>query len=118
MYSKTTLTLAMIVRAVRWLSHRVYELNVRMLRLLEDETISRSAPRVSPTAISRPTGYPRLEIGNQGSDVRRLQRALRRAGQDVGVDGLFRQKTWEAVCSLQRSRGLKRRRHRRTRYLG
>ena len=77
-----------------------------MLRLLEDETPGRSAPRVPPAAVSRPAGYPRLEIGNQGSDVRRLQRALRRAGQDVGVDGLFRQKTWEAVCSLQRSRGL------------
>jgi peptidoglycan hydrolase-like protein with peptidoglycan-binding domain len=88
------------------LSHRVYELNVRMLRLLEDESIGRSTPRVSPTAVSLTTGKPRLEIGNQGRDVRRLQRALRRAGQDVDVDGLFRQKTWEAVCSLQRSRGL------------
>lgn len=88
------------------LSHRVYELNVRMLRLLEDETIGRSAPRMSPTAVGRRAGNPSLEIGDQGRDVRRLQRALRRAGKDVDVDGLFGQKTWEAVCSLQRSRGL------------
>jgi len=88
------------------LSHRVYELNVRMLRLLEDESIGRSAPRVSPAAVSQPPGNPRLEIGDQGRDVRRLQRALRRAGQDVDIDGLFRQKTWGAVCSLQRSCGL------------
>ena len=88
------------------LSHRVYELNVRMLRLLEDESIGRSAPPVPPTAVSRPAGNPRLEIGNQGRDLRRLQRALRRAGQDVAVDGLFRQRTWEAVCSLQHGRGL------------
>jgi hypothetical protein len=33
------------------LSHRVYELNVRMLRLLEDESIGRSASRVSPATL-------------------------------------------------------------------
>src|SRR5215813_8955483 len=88
------------------LSRRVYELNVQMLRLLEDESIGRSAPRASPAAVSQPVADPGLEIGNQGRDVRRLQRALRRAGQDVDVDGLFRQKTWEAVGSLQRSHGL------------
>ena len=88
------------------LSHRVYELNVRMLRLLEDESIGRSAPRVSPAAVGRPAGNPNLEIGDQGREVRRLQRALRRAGEDVDIDGLFGQKTWEAVCALQRSRGL------------
>lgn len=27
-------------------------------------------------------------------------------GQDIRIDGLFRQETWRAVCSLQRSRGL------------
>lgn len=88
------------------LSHRVYELNVQMLRLLEEESIGRSAPRVPPTAVGRPTGNPSLEIGDQGTQVRRLQRALRRAGEDVDIDGLFGQRTWEAVCALQRSRGL------------
>jgi peptidoglycan hydrolase-like protein with peptidoglycan-binding domain len=88
------------------LSRRVYELNVRMLRLLTDESIGRSAPRESPPAAAEPAGNPRLEIGDQGRNVRRLQRALRRSGEDIDIDGLFRQKTWEALCSLQRSRGL------------
>lgn len=88
------------------LSHRVYELNVRMLRLLEDESLGRSAPRVSPTAVDRPAEHLRLEIGSRGRQVRCLQRALHRAGEDVDIDGVFGQKTWEAVRSLQRSRGL------------
>jgi peptidoglycan hydrolase-like protein with peptidoglycan-binding domain len=88
------------------LSHRVYELNVRMLRLLADERIGRSAPEESPSAASPPTRHPELEIGNQGRQVRRLQRALRRAGHDIVTDGLFRQKTWTAVCSMQRASGL------------
>ena len=88
------------------LSHRVYQLNVRMLRLLEDESLGRSAPRVSPTAVGRPAEHLRLEIGRRGREVRRLQRALHRAGESVDIDGVFGQKTWEAVRSLQRSRGL------------
>lgn len=88
------------------LSHRVYELNVQMLHLLSDDSIGRSAPRVSSAAIGRPTRNTVPEIGDQGAEVRRLQRALRRAGEDVSIDGLFRQQTWQALCSLQRSRGL------------
>lgn len=88
------------------LSRRVYELNVQMLRLLEDESLGRSAPRVSSAGADRPAEYLRLEIGSRGREVRRLQRALNRAGEDVDIDGVFGQKTWEAVRSLQRSRGL------------
>jgi peptidoglycan hydrolase-like protein with peptidoglycan-binding domain len=88
------------------LSRRVYQLNVQMLRLLEDESLGRSAPRVSLAADVRPAEYLRLEIGSRGREVRRLQRALHRAGEDVDIDGVFGQKTWEAVRSVQRSRGL------------
>ena len=88
------------------LSRRVYQLNVQMLRLLEDESLGRSAPHVSLEADVRPAEYLRLEIGSRGREVRRLQRALHRAGEDVDIDGVFGQKTWEAVRSVQRSRGL------------
>jgi peptidoglycan hydrolase-like protein with peptidoglycan-binding domain len=77
-----------------------------MLRLLEDESLGRSAPRVSLAADVRPAEYLRLEIGSRGREVRRLQRALHRAGEDVDIDGVFGQKTWEGVRSVQRSRGL------------
>jgi peptidoglycan hydrolase-like protein with peptidoglycan-binding domain/lambda repressor-like predicted transcriptional regulator len=72
----------------------------------EEENIGRSAPRVSSTIAGRPTRNPTLKIGDRGRGVRRLQRALCRAGEHVDIDGLFRQETAEAVCSLQRSRGL------------
>jgi peptidoglycan hydrolase-like protein with peptidoglycan-binding domain len=88
------------------LSGQVYALNVQMLGLLSDESVGRSAPRVPPPGGSRPSGKPGLEIGDQGAQVRHLQRALRRAGADVDIDGLFRSKTWEALCSLQRSLGV------------
>ena len=88
------------------LSRRVYELNVWMLRLLEAENLGQSTLRESPTVTGRSTTNPTLEIGDQGREVRCLQRALCRVGEDVDIDGRFFQKTWEAVCSLQRSRGL------------
>jgi Putative peptidoglycan binding domain len=88
------------------LSHRVYELNVQMLNLLREETVGRSAPRGSPAAAGPGPGNIALEIGDQGRQVRALQRGLRRTGENIYVDGLFRQQTWAAVCSLQRSRGL------------
>lgn len=88
------------------LSGHVYTLNVRMLGLLSEESVGRSAPRAPLPGVGRSAGKPGLEIGDEGGQVRRLQRALRRAGADVDVDGLFRVKTWEALCSLQRSRGL------------
>jgi len=96
------------------LSRAVYALNLQMLRQLRDGSIGRAAaremnqaaPRESAAAEGAPDGMPLLQIGDQGRNVRRLQRALRRAGQDIRIDGLFRQETWRAVCSLQRSRGL------------
>ena len=96
------------------LSRSVYALNLQMLRLLREDSIGRAAPqgigRAAPREIgaagAAPGGRPLLQIGDQGREVRRLQRALRRAGEKIDIDGHFRQKTWMAVCSLQRSRGL------------
>jgi lambda repressor-like predicted transcriptional regulator len=73
---------------------------------LEEESSGGSAPRVSPTVAGRSARNPTLKIGARGRGVRRLQRALCRAGEHVDIDGLFGQETWEAVCSLQRSRRL------------
>jgi Putative peptidoglycan binding domain len=91
---------------VNRLGRRVYQLNVHMLNLLERDRIGRLAPRESRAEVPLPTGEPRLQIGDQGRDVRRLQRALHRAGEMVAVDGRFGQETWAAVRSVQRARGL------------
>jgi|HubBroStandDraft_6_1064221.scaffolds.fasta_scaffold190056_1 peptidoglycan hydrolase-like protein with peptidoglycan-binding domain len=96
------------------LSHSVYRLNLQMLRLLREDSlgpaapqeIGRTAPREIGAAGAAPGGRPLLQIGDQGREVSRLQRGLRRAGENIDIDGRFRQKTWMAVCSLQRSRGL------------
>ncbi len=91
---------------VNRLSRRVYQLNVHMLSLLEDDRIGRLAPRGSPPKAAPPAGEPQLQIGDQGAAVRRLQRALHRAGEKVAIDGRFGQETWAAVRSVQRARRL------------
>jgi hypothetical protein len=91
---------------VNRLSRRVYQLNVHMLELLENDRIGRLAPQGSRAGAPLPTGEPRLQIGDQGRDVRRLQRALHRAGETAAVDGRFGQETWAAVRSVQRAHGL------------
>jgi len=96
------------------LSRAVYALNLQMLRQLRDDSVGRAAPQEvsqaaaqdSAAAEAVPGGKPVLQIGDQGRNVRRLQRALRRAGQDIRIDGYFRQETWRALCSVQKSRGL------------
>ena len=88
------------------LSHRVYKLNVHMLDLLRDGCIGRQAPRGSPPRAEPEPGDLSLQIGDQGRAVRRLQRALHRAGEKVAVDGLFGQETWAAVRSVQRAHRL------------
>jgi Putative peptidoglycan binding domain len=91
---------------VNRLSRRVYQLNIHMLSLLEDDRIGRLAPRGSPTRAEPPTREPQLQIGDQGPAVRRLQRALHRAGETVAIDGTFGQETWAAIRSAQRARRL------------
>ena len=96
------------------LSRDVYALNLQMLRLLREDGIGRAAPQevswAAPQEIAAdgaaPGRRPVLQIGDQGGEVRRLQRALRRAGENIRIDGRFRQETWKALCSVQRSRGL------------
>ena len=49
-----------------------------------------------------------LSIGSRGSEVTRLQNALKNAGFDAGrADGVFGAKTKSAVSSFQRAKGLK-----------
>lgn len=86
------------------LSRRVCELDAQMLRLLSDERADRGA---LPMPASRGIAGSRvLEIGDLGSAVRRLQRALRRDGQRVTIDGQFGCQTWLAVRSAQQAHGL------------
>ena len=91
----------------RWLdalSHRIYELDAGMLRILSDERAGRPAlPAPKPGGAG---GGRVLAVGDQGDAVRRLQRALRRDGQQVAVDEHFGGQTWLAVRSAQRAHGL------------
>jgi hypothetical protein len=88
------------------LSQRAYKLNIWMLRLLKEDRIGRYAPQEAAAAATMPASHPQLAIGDQGTAVRTLQRSLLRAGQAVDIDGIFRNNTWLAVRSLQRSAGL------------
>jgi peptidoglycan hydrolase-like protein with peptidoglycan-binding domain len=48
-----------------------------------------------------------LQFGNQGYDVQRLQRALRRASKlHTRIDGSFGRETEDAVRSFQQAAGL------------
>jgi hypothetical protein len=86
------------------LSHHVYQLNSRMLSLILQERVGRSAPPVTKVAAA-PT--PLLQLGDAGLAVRRLQRALRRAGGSPGpVDGQFGPDTEQAVRDFQESHDL------------
>jgi hypothetical protein len=86
------------------LSHRVYELDALMLDLLSDQRAGRAARPVPPPDAM--AGSRVLAVGDLGDAVRYLQRALRRDGQQVPVDGQFGRQTWLAVRSAQRAHGL------------
>jgi len=66
-------------------SRAVYALNLQMLRQLSDDSIGRAAPQETSQTAPReiaaaeeaPDGEPLLQIGDQGRNVRRLQRARR-----------------------------------------
>jgi hypothetical protein len=86
------------------LSHCIYELDTHMLHVLSDQRAGQEPSSVSaPAAMG---GSRVLEVGDLGDTVRCLQRALRRGGQQVAVDGQFGRQTWLAVRSAQRAHGL------------
>jgi hypothetical protein len=61
----------------------------------------------SGLAIAIPTAAKALKLGDRGTAVRALQRALSQLGFAVGTpDGIFGQKTREAVVSFQQAHGL------------
>lgn len=47
-----------------------------------------------------------LRKGSSGSEVKKLQQALNRAGYNLNVDGIFGDKTLDAVTKYQKSKGL------------
>lgn len=48
-----------------------------------------------------------LSYGSKGEKVRQLQTALNRAGSNLTVDGIYGDKTRQAVCNFQEEHGLK-----------
>ena len=47
-----------------------------------------------------------LKYGSRGSEVRRLQEALNKAGYQLDTDGIYGEKTRSAVRKYQRANGL------------
>jgi tetratricopeptide (TPR) repeat protein len=93
-----------IGRRLDALSHHVYQLNSRILALIIQERIGRQAPSVTASAGPRTLV---VQFGDTGPAVRRLQRALRRAGHSPGaVDGQFGPDTERAVRDFQAARDL------------
>jgi peptidoglycan hydrolase-like protein with peptidoglycan-binding domain len=91
-------------RRLNMLGYQVYHLNLRMLKLQQQEQLGRDAP---PAVASPAPHHPVLQFGDSGPAVRRLQRALRRAGESPGrIDGVFGRNTERALRDFQRSRAL------------
>jgi hypothetical protein len=89
------------------LSGRIYQLNLRMLSVLEKKRLGLQAPPAVPVESSPPVEKPTLHIGEKGKHVRRLQQALKGSGEvAISVDGVFGEETSIAVRSFQRSHNL------------
>jgi murein L,D-transpeptidase YcbB/YkuD len=86
-------------RRLKQLSNHVYLVNIAMLSALSDGTL----PSVIPDAV---TARSTLSIGDQGTDVRTLQSALRLSGYELAADGAFGLETHRAVSSFQQTHGL------------
>jgi peptidoglycan hydrolase-like protein with peptidoglycan-binding domain len=89
-------------RALGELSGRIYQLNLRMLGLLEKKRLGLQAPPAAPVELSPPVEKPTLRIGEKGQHVRRLQQALKSTGEvAISVDGVFGKETSIAVHTFQ-----------------
>ena len=87
-----------------------------LVALRDDPTAREPAATVStPTETNPDTAKPRLQLsersllrpGDQGPNVRRLQRALNQLDYDVGrADGVFGERTAAALRRFQRDSGL------------
>jgi len=65
-----------------------------------------SAPSAAPSRVF--TAQQQVRWGSRGSTVSLLQRALNKGGAGLAVDGIFGQKTYNAVASFQAKNGLAR----------
>ena len=89
------------------LSGRIYQLNLNMLSLLEENRLGRRAPPAPQADASPSSEEPTLHTGDQGKHVLRLQRALNRTGAvSISVDGTLGEETSTAVRSFQRSHNI------------
>ncbi len=94
-------------RALGELSGHIYQLNLRMLNVLEKKRLGLQAPPAAPVESSPPVEKPTLRIGEKGKQVRRLQQALKGTGEvAISVDSVFGEETSIAVRSFQRSHDL------------
>ena len=93
-----------IGRRLSWLGRQVYDYNVSMLELLQEDRLGRDAPAAGPR---QENPAPLLQFGHQGQAVSRLQTALAGAGVfDERIDGSFGRDTEVAVRELQGVAGL------------
>jgi peptidoglycan hydrolase-like protein with peptidoglycan-binding domain len=72
----------------------------------EDPEAPGSAPSAAPSRVF--TAQQQVRWGSRGSTVSLLQRALNKGGAGLAVDGIFGQKTYNAVASFQAKNGLAR----------
>jgi lysozyme family protein len=94
-------------RTLGELSGRIYQLNLRMLSVLEKKRLGLQALPAAPVESSPPEEKPTLRIGEKGKQVRWLQQVLKGAGGvTISVDGVFGEETSIAVRSFQRSHNL------------
>jgi len=94
-------------RTLGELSGRIYQLNLRMLSVLEKKRLDLQVLPAAPAELSPLVEQPTLCIGDKGKQVRWLQRALKSTGEvAISIDGVFGEETSVAVRSFQHSHNL------------
>ena len=89
-------------RKLARLASTVLGVDLALLSMIRDGTIGLFAPAANEAIALEDQDRPFAEIGDSGSNVRRLQEALEAAGQPLrAIDGIFGLETWSAVRALQ-----------------
>lgn len=71
-------------------------------RYKEKEKKAETKERKETKTVTAPKGTPLLKEGSKGNRVKSLQKALNKLGNKLVVDGIFGEKTKEAVKKLQK----------------